>query len=107
MTSVGRYIKREVAKAYILLIKMYDFMIKDPCYNDRAVYSDFNPLDGGQSLYSMGTISDLTINSFRRMLNYNSFLLSYFLYCLLINYFMKELFSFHPSPRVVATPHMA
>ena len=35
---------------------MYDFMIKDPCYNDRAVYSDFNPLDGGQSLYPMGTV---------------------------------------------------
>ena len=24
--------------------------------SDRAVYSDLNPLDGGQSLYSMGTV---------------------------------------------------
>ena len=27
---------------------MYHFIIKDPWYSDRAVYSDFNPLDGGR-----------------------------------------------------------
>ena len=31
-------------------------MIKDPWYSDRAVYSDFNPLDGGQLVYPMGTV---------------------------------------------------
>ena len=40
---------------------MYHFIIKGPWYSDRAVYSDLNPLDGGQSLYPMGTALYLEI----------------------------------------------
>ena len=40
----------------------YHFLIKDPLYSDRAVYSDLNPLDGGQSLYPMGTVFELLLD---------------------------------------------
>ena len=35
---------------------MYHFIIEGPWYSDRAVYSDLNPFDGGQSLYPMATV---------------------------------------------------
>ena len=34
----------------------FQFIYAEIGYSDRAVYSDLNPLDGGQSLYPMSTV---------------------------------------------------
>ena len=52
---------------------MYHFITKDPWYSDRAVYSDFNPLDGGQSLYPIMASKGLKLKVGTTAQNYSFF----------------------------------